>query len=562
MAQRLWIELDRRNHHVHVHIARDAEGMCRAVEEYGPDLIVAPYLKRRIPAEVYERYVCLVVHPGIVGDRGASSLDRAILRGERRWGVTILQAVEKMDAGPVWAFHDFDMRPVSKAALYRCEVTQAAAKGVIEAVEKFQSGARGIPAEEYPTDRRGRWYPSLTQAELHFDWGESTADIWTKVRAADSAPGAWCQIGGKDYLAYGAHLEGKLRGVPGEILAQRDKAVCVATGDGALWITHLKEPTAEGIKLPASMVLGQALEGVPELPLSPLEEPDYPTWQEIRVRFDGPIAYVYFDFYNGAMDVDQCQRLRQAIIRAKERSKMLVLMGGMDLWSNGIHLNIIEASEDPAQSSWENIHAINDLIREVILSTDHYVVAAMHGNAGAGGVPFALAADKVYARQGIVLNPHTRNMGLYGSEYWTYLLPRRIGIDKATRFTEECLPWGVEIAKEIGLIDDYYGQTVAEFSEFVRAEAERILSLKYFDKLIKAKKFQRLKDERNKPLESYRAYELEQMRKNFFEDNWQYHYRRHCFVYKKPMPWEERNLYAERRKIFRRRKWESIEYEG
>jgi len=402
---------------------------------------------------------------------------------------------------------------------------------------------------------------SLTPEELSFDWQESTTDIWTKVRAADSAPGALCQIGGKSYLAFGAHPEGKLRGEPGQILAQRDKAVCMATGDGALWITHLKEQTAESIKLPAAIVLGEALDGVPEVPLSPFEEPDYPTWQEIRVRFDGPIAYIFFDFYNGAMDVDQCQRLRRAIIRAKERSKMLVLMGGTDLWSNGIHLNIIEASEDPAQASWENIQAINDLIREVILSTDHYILAAMHGNAGAGGVPFALAADKIYARQGIVLNPHTRNMGLYGSEYWTYLLPRRIGIDKAMRFTEECLPWGVEIAKEIGLIDDYHGQTVEEFSEFVRAEAENIMSLKYFDKLIKAKRFQRLKDERIKPLESYRAMELEQMRKNFFEDNWQYHYRRHCFVHKKPMPWEERNLYAVRRKIFRRRKWESIEYQ-
>ncbi len=44
----------------------------------------------------------------------------------------------------------------------------------------------------------------------------------------------------------------------------------------------------------------------------------------------------------------------------------------------------------------------------------------------------ALAADCVLARSGIVLNPHYRNMGnLYGSEYWTYLLPRRVGAEQA-----------------------------------------------------------------------------------------------------------------------------------
>ena len=62
------------------------------------------------------------------------------------------------------------------------------------------------------------------------------------------------------------------------------------------------------------------------------------------------------------------------------------------------------------------------------MTDTHLTVAALQGNAAAGGVFLALAADRVLARSGIVLNPHYRNMGnLYGSEYWTYLLPRRVG---------------------------------------------------------------------------------------------------------------------------------------
>ena len=54
-------------------------------------------------------------------------------------------------------------------------------------------------------------------------------------------------------------------------------------------------------------------------------------------------------------------------------------------------------------------------------------MVAMRGNAGAGGVFMALAADKVFARHHVVLNPHYKSMGnLYGSEYWTYLLPKRL----------------------------------------------------------------------------------------------------------------------------------------
>ena len=52
-------------------------------------------------------------------------------------------------------------------------------------------------------------------------------------------------------------------------------------------------------------------------------------------------------------------------------------------------------------------------------------MAALGGNAGAGGCFLARAADLVWVRDGVMLNPHYKNMGnLYGSEYWTYLLPR------------------------------------------------------------------------------------------------------------------------------------------
>src|SRR5699024_9720384 len=128
MSQRAWLELDRLDHQVNVHIAIDGEHLIQAADDYGPDLIIAPFLKKKIPTEIWENYVCLIIHPGIKGDRGASSLDWAILRQKERWGTTILQADEKMDAGPVWASHTFAMRPVSKACLYRHEVTQAAIK--------------------------------------------------------------------------------------------------------------------------------------------------------------------------------------------------------------------------------------------------------------------------------------------------------------------------------------------------------------------------------------------------------------------------------------------------
>ena len=68
---------------------------------------------------------------------------------------------------------------------------------------------------------------------------------------------------------------------------------------------------------------------------------------------------------------------------------------------------------------------MDDVVRDIITCDTHITVSAVQGNAGAGGVYLAMAADYVVAHEGVVLNPHYKGMGLFGSEYWTYLSGRR-----------------------------------------------------------------------------------------------------------------------------------------
>ncbi len=108
----------------------------------------------------------------------------------------------------------------------------------------------------------------------------------------------------------------------------------------------------------------------------------------------------------------------------------------------------------------------------------------MAGNAGAGGAILALAADLVFSRDGVVLNPHYRTMHLYGSEYWTYLLPRRVGAAMAHELTERCQPLSAQTAKSIGLIDDVLPGPLPDFHESVRVRPEALTAgTDYHDRL-------------------------------------------------------------------------------
>jgi putative two-component system protein, hydrogenase maturation factor HypX/HoxX len=120
LTQRAWIELRVAGHDVHVRVAGDAAAICAAVADLQPELIVCPFLRQRVPADVWENYRTIIIHPGPPGDRGASSLDWAITETSPQWGVTAMQAVEDMDTGPIWASRCFDLPsdPPRKSSLY------------------------------------------------------------------------------------------------------------------------------------------------------------------------------------------------------------------------------------------------------------------------------------------------------------------------------------------------------------------------------------------------------------------------------------------------------------
>ncbi|MDJ0944394.1 MAG: hydrogenase maturation protein [Kiloniellales bacterium] len=538
LTQRLHVELAERGHDLSVEFDINDAVSLEAVDLFRPDLVIAPYLTRRIPEAIWRRVTTLVVHPGPLGDRGPSALDWAILDGQESWGVTLLQAEAELDAGPVWATRRFQMRAGTKSSLYRNEVTEAAVACVLEAIEALQGGRSRRDTRQSAEIRTAGWRRRVTQPDRAIDWRcDDTETVIRKIRAADGQPGVLDSLAGRPFHLYDAHPEPELAGRPGALLARRAEAVCRATADAAVWIGHLR-PVPDGepsFKRPATLALGPEASRLPERP--PVVGMDGVGWQPIRYREEGAVGYLSFDFYNGAMSTAGCRRLLLAYRQAAARpTRVLVLIGGREFWSNGLDLATIEAAESPADESWRNINAMDDLTEAVIGTTDKLTVAAMRGNAGAGGVFLALAADLVLARAGIVLNPHYKNMGnLYGSEYWTYLLPRRRPDGGLDGVMDRRLPIGAEAARTLGLIDDVLPNDRRACEAAIEDTAGRIADDPAIVTRLADKARRRAADEAAKPLAEYRRAELERMTLNFYGFDPSYHVARYHFIAKLPL---------------------------
>lgn len=526
LTQRVLAELQDRGHTVGVTLALGNDGALReAVRVHAPQLILAPMLTTAIPEDIWRAHTCLIVHPGPPGDRWPSSLDWTLQGGAEGWGVTVLEAVAEMDAGDVWAWSPLRLPPLAgKSDLYRGEVADAALDAVLLAVERFASG-RHKPQRQEAEALAASWRPFMKQEQRRIDWAcDTTETVLRKLRAADSQPGVLDELLGARWYLHGGHPEDELRGRPGELIATRAGAICRATVDGAVWILQLRPWRETGsrlpsYKLPAVEALGDLLPfEVPEVP-APLQLPaGRRTWADIRYVEQGAVGVLNFSFPGGAMSTAQCRRLLEAYRFACTRPTSVLVLGGMrDFFSNGIHLNVIEAAEDPSEESWANIHAMNDLVEAVLTTTDRLTVSALGGNAAAGGVMLALAADEVWCRDGAVLNPHYRLMGLHGSEYWTYILPRRVGESEALRLTQSALPVSATRAVELGMAERVLQAAPEELGvEVARLAAELAASPELADRVAR-KKAMRGQDESIKPLQRYRDEELVHMRRNFFD---------------------------------------------
>lgn len=539
MCQRIHKELEADMHCISIELSANQQQMLKAVENFQPDLILCPFLKHAVPENIWRFHLCLIVHPGIEGDRGPSSLDWAIASKATNWGVTLLQADAEMDAGDIWDTQTFQLRNTAKASVYRREVIATTVQIIRNLLHHSLKNPdfKPRPLNYANPHVKGEYLPLMRQDSRKINWDiDSTEIVTRKINAADSFPGILDSIAGNAVYLFGARPEYLLySSVPGEIIGHRDGAICRATVDGSVWIRQLKmfsEDKSTFFKLSALHVITQQFPNAHVF--ENLRVLNSKLQNDIKIETQNAVAYIYFDFYNGAMNTEQCYALLARLRELRTRSdvRVIALMGGEDFWSNGIHLNCIQAAADPARESWRNINAIDDIVQEIIGMTDKITVAALRNNAGAGGAIMPLACDKIFAREGVVLNPHYLTMGLYGSEYWTYLLPKRVGNTKAKELTENCLPIIATQAHKFGMVDKVLLEDWNAYHQLLQRECEALADDELYFSLIARKQYTRMQDEAIRPLDSYRHQELQHMKAIFDNPQSEYHRLRFNFVYK------------------------------
>ncbi|HEX9931744.1 MAG TPA: methionyl-tRNA formyltransferase [Allosphingosinicella sp.] len=194
--------------------------------------VVAAYgLILPVPVLEAPRLGCLNVHGSILPRwRGAAPIQRAILAGDERTGVAIMQMEEGLDTGPVFAVRETEVDGKTAGEL-TAELAAVGAALMAEVLERIGELTPVPQPEDGVTYAR-----KIEKQEARLDFARPAAKLERQIRAFNPAPGAWFELAGERIKVHSAELAG-FAGPPGTVM---DEALTIACGQAALRPTALQ----------------------------------------------------------------------------------------------------------------------------------------------------------------------------------------------------------------------------------------------------------------------------------------------------------------------------------
>jgi methionyl-tRNA formyltransferase len=183
------------------------------------------------------RLGCLNLHGSLLPRwRGAAPIQRAVLAGDFRTGVMVMQMDEGLDTGPVALVEEMPIGPDMTTGELHDKMMLVGADLMGRALAALERGSLTFT----PQSEDGVTYASkIDKAETRIDWGKSAIQVHNLIRGMSPFPGAWFELELGGQLTRVKALRSTIgtgSGAPGTILPD----LTIACGEGAVRLLHIQ----------------------------------------------------------------------------------------------------------------------------------------------------------------------------------------------------------------------------------------------------------------------------------------------------------------------------------
>ena len=214
---------------------------------YQADIFVVAAFGQILSEEILAmpKYGCVNIHASLLPKyRGAGPIQWAIIDGEKKTGITIMQMEKGLDTGDMLFQTEVEIEAKETADTLHDKLAAAGARLIVEALPKIEAG-QVTPRKQ--NDEESCYAKMLTKSMGRIDWSMEADKLDCLIRGLISWPGAATILRGKtlkiweeepaDAASFAAQTESK---EPGVVLAVEKDAFYVQTGSGALKVTAVQ----------------------------------------------------------------------------------------------------------------------------------------------------------------------------------------------------------------------------------------------------------------------------------------------------------------------------------
>jgi methionyl-tRNA formyltransferase len=165
--------------------------------EIAADTVVVAAYGLLIPEPLLARALWLNVHPSLLPRwRGAAPVERALMAGDARTGVTIHRTTAELDAGPIAAQEAFDLEPDDDAGAVFARAAEIAARLVGDVLPEPQFEPQ--PAEDIT------YADKITPADRELDLTRPAPELVNRIRGLSPHIGARAVVDGRPLVIWKA----------------------------------------------------------------------------------------------------------------------------------------------------------------------------------------------------------------------------------------------------------------------------------------------------------------------------------------------------------------------
>jgi len=220
---------------------------------YAPDLMAVVAYGLILPQAVLDipRLGCLNIHGSLLPRwRGAAPIQRAVLAGDERTGISIMLMDAGLDTGPELLRRELTIGPHETGGELHDRLAPLGAQAIVEAVQGWAAGT----LRAMPQPAAGATYAvKIRKDEARIDWTRTADEIDRQVRAFNPWPVAETRLGGEQVRIWEAcpvtaENAAEPHAAPGTVLRAPAGRLVVATGGGLLELLTVQFPGRKPLK--------------------------------------------------------------------------------------------------------------------------------------------------------------------------------------------------------------------------------------------------------------------------------------------------------------------------